>query len=124
MPKHTESGLRARVPLAAHGSSEGFPFTAYEHVLEDAIKVVQDRDAAGRNAFMPFYEQFVHGSKDVSFELHRRATRIVGAERQVDAGYMTADEAYRLKRGDAVDMLNYAAFYLMVLDREQAERGA
>lgn len=105
--------------MAAHGASDQFPFDDYVGALEEAVQIVQHRDAAGRNAFMPFYEQFVHGSKDLSFELQRRATRIVGAEKQADAGYMTHDEAYKVKRADAVDLINYAAFYLMVLDREQ-----
>lgn len=86
----------------------GFPWVAYTSVLEEATKIIEDRDAKGRNNVIPFYDGFPHGYADVSFEMSRRVGRILGAEKvkQLDVA-----------RADALDLLNYAAFYVMLLDR-------
>ena len=87
-----------------------FPMGEYVRVLDEAEAIIKDRDAKGRNAETHFYAQFPHGHADISFELKRRVARILGAERQL--GKMD------VAREDALDLLNYAAFYVMLLDRE------
>ncbi|WP_413935931.1 hypothetical protein [Nitrospira sp. BLG_1] len=88
---------------------KGFPWEDYLQVTREAIAIIKDRDEKGRNEETSFYAGFPHGSRDVSFELKRRVARILGAERR---GMLT------VARGDAIDLLNYAAFYVMMLDRE------
>ena len=87
-----------------------FPHDTYWNVLEEAREIVRDRDAKGRNHAIDFYAGFPHGSRDVSFELSRRVGRILGCE--------VAGREREIMRGDAIDLLNYAAFYVMLLDRE------
>ena len=87
-----------------------FPFHTYDQVLIEAKTIVRDRDAKGRNRAVDFFAGFPHGSQDVSFELSRRVGRILGSE--------AAKGAAEVRRGDALDLLNYAAFYIMLLDRE------
>ena len=86
-----------------------FPTMDYDTVIHEAYAIISDRSAQGRNGAVGFYEGFPHGHTDISFELWRRVARILGAEK---AGKMET------ARKDAVDLLNYAAFYVMVLDRD------
>ena len=86
-----------------------FPWEDYLEVTREASAIIKDRDSKGRNANTSFYDGFPHGPQDVSFELKRRVARILGAEKVGDL--ITA-------RGDAIDLINYAAFYVMMLDRE------
>ena len=85
-----------------------FPWGHYETISNEAAAIIRERDARGRNTEVGFYEGFPHGYADISFELWRRVARILGAEK---VGSLTA------ARADALDLLNYAAFYVMVLDR-------
>ena len=84
----------------------------YRYTLDEARLIVQDRHAKGRNAKTGFYNGFPHGSKDISFELSRRVNRILGAE------IVATNGAIASAREDALDLLNYAAFYVMMLDHE------
>jgi len=88
-----------------------FPFDDYRKVLDEAIRIVEDRNRKGRNSALGFYEGFPHGSQDVAFELHRRVARILGNEKVSGKGWV--------RREDALDLVNYAAFYVMLLDREE-----
>ena len=85
-----------------------FPWGHYETISNEAAAIIRERDARGRNIEVGFYEGFPHGYADISFELWRRVARILGAEK---VGSLTA------ARADALDLLNYAAFYVMILDR-------
>lgn len=88
-----------------------FPLADYDAVVSEARAIPLDRDAKGRNDETDFYTGFPHGHQDISFELKRRAVRILGAEQR---GRLD------VAREDALDLLNYAAFYVMVLDRERS----
>lgn len=94
-----------------------FPWDDYHDVLNEAEDIVEDRDQKGRNAVVPFYEGFPHGRLDVSFELLRRVGRILGVEKQANGSPLTPTGVDVL-RGDALDLINYAAFFVMLLDRE------
>ena len=85
-----------------------FPTSKYDSVLGEAMRIVVDRNQQGRNLAIEFYDGFPHGHADVSFELWRRVARILGAEKA---------EKLDTARADALDLLNYAAFYVMLLDR-------
>lgn len=89
----------------------GFPLVAYQEILREAESIIDDRTKKGRNAHSDFWAGFPHGPQDVTFELHRRVKRILGAEKIGDLETM---------RGDAIDLLNYAAFLILWIDREAA----
>jgi hypothetical protein len=91
-----------------------FPWDDYAKVTNEASEIIADRDGKGRNAARGFYEGFPHGHQDISFELARRVGRILGAELGNKTDVM---------RADAVDLINYAKFYVMLLDKE-ASAGA
>jgi hypothetical protein len=96
-----------------------FPFTAYQAVIREAHQIVLDRDGKGRNAYLSFYEGFPHGFSDASFEAHRRVARVIGVERQLANSF--AADAVALKqvmRQDLLDLVNYSAFAIMLLDKE------
>lgn len=100
-----------------------FPFASYESVLGECQAIVHDRDQQARNAYAPFFAQFPHGVQDVTFELHRRVARVLGAEKAVLNGHHGAfndPQAQALTttmRGDLVDLVNYAAFAVLLLDQ-------
>ena len=100
--------LRSTVRYIVQHSAEQTPAS----VLADCRAIVRDRDQAGRNAAVPFWEGFPHGHSDISFELWRRVARIQGAEQR-----QRPDVAL----GDAHDLVNYAAFYLLCLDHEKGQ---
>lgn len=116
-----------RLAEAANGH-ERFPFEQYGLVLHEAEQLVYDRDQRGRNLRVPFYDGFPHGVTDVTFELHRRVARVLGAEDKIRNGHdgafndPNAREDVRTMRGDLMDLVNYAAFAVMLLDKaaEQA----
>lgn len=85
-----------------------FPFGAYDAVMAEARLIVVDRDNKGRNDIVPFLDSFPHGHQDISFELKRRVDRILGAERRMETEVLLAD---------ALDLINYAAFYVMKVRR-------
>jgi len=87
-----------------------FPHEDYSRVMTEAVDIVKDRNAKGRNSVISFYAGFPHGSQDVSFELQRRVNRILGNEAVLGKA--------AVRREDAIDLINYAAFYVMLLDRE------
>lgn len=87
----------------------GFPKEKYQQTMNEAMSIMQDRDDKGRNDQAGFYEQFPHGSPDLTFECYRRTLRILGAEKKGDLATM---------RGDAIDLVNYAAFLVMLIDKE------
>lgn len=95
-----------------------FPFAPFDAILAEAKAIVANRDQSGRNDNRSFFDGFPHKDQDVSFELSRRVNRILGAEvRETHEGIaLTA-----IKRGDALDLLAYAAFYIMLLDRASCE---
>lgn len=90
-----------------------FPIAEYQAVLEEAVTIVKDRCAKGRNEVVPWAEKFCHGSQDVVYELHERICRIRGAEKISDLATM---------RADAIDAVNEAVFLVMLLDREMQGR--
>lgn len=109
-----EGGKREHEPVEVGVSGmNGFPEADYMRVLSEAAKMVTDRDRKGRNAVVPFYEQYVHGSQDVVFHAYRRMTRILGAERA---------KQYDVMYEDAVDLVNEAVFLVMMLRRERDAR--
>lgn len=86
-----------------------FPSQQYTAVLDEAKAIVEDRCAKGRNEVVPWQDKFIHGSKDVLYEVHERVCRLRGAEAISDLATM---------RADAIDLVNEAAFLVMLLDRE------
>ena len=89
----------------------GFPITAYDQAIAELRGTVADRDAKGRNETNDFYSQFPHGCTDLTFELHRRVQRILGAEAIGDT-----ETVY----GDTLDLANYAIFLMMLLRRTKS----
>ena len=87
-----------------------FPIEAYDQVIAELRATVADRDSKGRNKTNDFYSQFPHGHTDLTFELHRRVQRILGAEAIGDL-----ETVY----GDALDLANYSLFLLMMLNRNK-----
>lgn len=83
-----------------------FPVNDYKEAIAELQATVLDRDAKGRNETNDFYSQFPHGVSDLTFELHRRVQRILGAEKIGDL-----ETVY----GDTLDLANYAVFLLMFL---------
>jgi hypothetical protein len=99
-----------------------FPLEKYASVVNEAYSIVMDRDKKGRNSAVDFYTGFPHGSQDVSFELSRRVARILGAELVERSGNNAlTPTGQKVRREDALDLLNYAAFYVMLLDREASD---
>ena len=96
----------------APGIESRFPIATYDRALREARNIVVQRDSVGRNNAQPFWDQFPHGTNDLTFELYRRILRILGAERAKNRVVM---------RADAIDMLNYAAFLVMTLDRQSTD---
>lgn len=88
-----------------------FPTDDYQKTIQEAMAIMADRDAKGRNDALDFYQQFPHGYQDLTFECHRRTIRILGAEKKGDLATM---------RGDAIDLVNYAAFLVMLIDQASA----
>jgi hypothetical protein len=86
-----------------------FPWDDYAKVTNESSEIIADRDGKGRNSARGFYEGFPHGHQDISFELARRVARILGAE---------LGNKREVMRADALDLINYAKFYVMVLDKE------
>lgn len=89
-----------------------FPLAEYEAVSAEAKAICLDRDEKGRNDDTPFWAGWPHGHQDISFEMKRRVARILGAEHR---------GRLEIAREDALDLLNYAAFYVMLLDRQQGQ---
>jgi hypothetical protein len=71
---------------------------------------VADRESKGRNETNNFFEQFPHGSQDLTFELHRRVQRILGAERLGNS---------QVVYEDTLDLANYAIFLMMLLNKDR-----
>jgi hypothetical protein len=88
-----------------------FPINEYDNALAVLRATVADRDAKGRNETNDFYEQFPHGSQDLTFELHRRVQRILGAERLGNS---------QVVYEDTLDLANYAIFLMMRLNKDRA----
>lgn len=91
-----------------------FPLNEYDSTLADARAIIVDRCNKGRNEIVPWEGKFIHGSKDVVYECHERMCRIRGAEAISDLATM---------RADAIDLVNEAAFLVMLLDREMKGSG-
>jgi hypothetical protein len=87
-----------------------FPIDAYDKAVSALRAVVADRDSKGRNETNDFYSQFPHGSQDLTFELHRRVQRILGAERLGNS---------QVVYEDTLDLANYAIFLMMTLAQEK-----
>ena len=86
-----------------------FPIdAAYDKAVAALRAVVADRDAKGRNETNDFYAQFPHGTQDLTFELHRRVQRILGAEKLGNS---------QVVYEDTLDLANYAIFLMMHLNR-------
>ena len=86
-----------------------FPLEAYKATLEEASNVVEDRCKKGRNEVVPWQDKFIHGHQDVIYEINERIIRIRGAEAVKD---------FETMREDARDLINEAAFLVMLLDRQ------
>lgn len=86
-----------------------YPFEDYDAVIRECRQIIHDRDAKGRNEFVPFYETRCHGAADCLGEIWQRVTRILGAERAQD---------WTTYREDARDLVNEAIHLLMFFDRE------
>lgn len=99
-------------------NGHNFPFSAYRRVISEAHELIVDRDAKGRNEITPFMASFPHGVSDVTFELKRRVDRILGAERKIRGAWNDPfnSEQVTVLRGDCVDLLNYSAFALLLVD--------
>lgn len=97
--------------MSNRGGIMAFPVEAYDQVIAELRATVADRDSKGRNKTNDFYSQFPHGHSDLTFELHRRVQRILGAEAIGDL-----ETVY----GDALDLANYSLFLLMMLNRKKA----
>lgn len=79
-------------------------------VLDEAYLIVVDRgEAEGRNKSRDFWETFPHGLSDMTFMVRDKADRVLGAEQ---LGRMD------IIRDNALDIINYAAFIVMWIDRE------
>jgi hypothetical protein len=87
-----------------------FPIDAYDKAVAALRAVVADRDTKGRNETNDFYSQFPHGSQDLTFELHRRVQRILGAEKLGNS---------QVVYEDTLDLANYAIFLMMTLAQEK-----
>jgi hypothetical protein len=87
-----------------------FPIEAYDKAVSALRAVVADRDTKGRNETNDFYSQFPHGSQDLTFELHRRVQRILGAEKLGNS---------QVVYEDTLDLANYAIFLMMTLAQEK-----
>lgn len=87
-----------------------FPIQDYDEAVAALRATVEDRDTKGRNRTDDFYDQFPHGNQDLTFELKRRVSRILGAESIGDL-----ETVY----GDTLDLANYAIFSMMMLKRKQ-----
>lgn len=85
-----------------------FPFEDYDRIAAECRTIIADRDAKGRNEFVPFYQTRCHGSQDLTGELWQRITRILGAERVTDRTTM---------RADLVDLVNEAILTIQFLDQ-------
>lgn len=85
-----------------------FPIQDYTMIVTECRAIVEQRDSVGRNDVQPFHQQFPHGFQDISFELHRRVGRVLGAEKRGEL---------EIARNDALDLANYAIFYIMLLDK-------
>lgn len=88
-----------------------FPIGDYDQAISELRATVADRDANGRNETNDFYDQFPHGSQDLTFELARRVQRILGAEKLGKKKVVYAD---------TLDLANYAIFLMMMLNRDSA----
>ena len=88
-----------------------FPTQDYDKAIAELRATVADRDTKGRNETNDFYQQFPHGSQDLTFELHRRVQRILGAERLGNS---------QVVYEDTLDLANYAIFLMMTLNRANA----
>jgi len=100
---------------------ERFPFREYGDVVREARHIVLDRDAKGRNAYAMFYDGFPHGLSDATFETHRRVTRVLGLEKQLANGIEDKQTLRETMRGDLVDLINYAVFAVLLLDKQAQE---
>ena len=88
-----------------------FPMDAYAAVMGEARSIVEERDLTGRNDVIPLLDKFIHGHQDVIYEIHERVCRIRGAEKTGNLIKM---------REDAIDLVNEAAFLVMLLERTSA----
>jgi len=100
---------------------ERFPFREYSDIVREARQIVLDRDSKGRNAYATFYDGFPHGLSDATFETHRRVTRVLGLERQLANGIEDKKPLHETMRGDLVDLINYAVFAVLLLDKQAQE---
>lgn len=108
-------------PLRQQGRSadERFPFPQYDAVLAEAQAIIAQRNDVGRNAYLDFWDGFPHGLSDLTFEMHRRVARVLGVERTLADGFATDEGDLRqVMRHDLLDLLNYAAFGVMKLDKD------
>lgn len=87
-----------------------FPFEDYDTIARECRQIIADRDAKGRNSFVPFYETRCHGVQDMTGEIWQRTTRILGAEAAGDRDTM---------RADLVDLVNEAILTILYLDRNK-----
>lgn len=84
----------------------------YPSVLEEAAALIQARE--DRNRFLSLENMFPHGPQDLTFVVWMKAARILGLE-----------AAGRLKevREEALDVLNYAAFLVGLIDLRSGGQG-
>lgn len=81
---------------------------AYKRALDRAEEIFAQRDATGRNAVVPLERMFPHGPQDLTFMLYNKASRCLG---------LAATPGGREKLiEESVDIINYAAFLIMMLE--------
>jgi hypothetical protein len=86
----------------------------FEKVLNEALKIVHQRGKdEGRNLARDFWDTFPHGLQDMTFMVRDKADRILGAEEMA---------RYDVIRDNCLDIINYAAFIVVWLDREHPPR--
>lgn len=89
-------------------------FAHFQEALADAANIVLRRgEEEGRNACRDFWDTFPHGLSDMTFMVRDKADRILGAETR------GRDD---IIRDNCKDIINYAAFILVYLNKRDAER--
>lgn len=78
---------------------------AYEQAMSAALDIVQANGKLGRNDFRALPDMFAHGRKTVADLLYMKIARLIGTE-ELD---------------EALDIINYAAFYVALIYLETGE---
>ncbi len=83
----------------------------FKKALREAEELVSMRNY--RNAHTPIEKMFPHKTQDLTFMLTMKVSRILGAET------LPEPERTKMVREEAIDILNYAAFLVALIDLDQ-----